>query len=235
MISYGNVHRRFLQSFLYHPTQTEEELIRTYKLCCEEQEQDSSEKSIEEVIEKVNRVLRSHTSLEIKSAICELTGTKYYVSTNTANMSWSKNTSLYSKNEQVLFKKVMDEIMKSEEGYASSIVCLNNTGSNISKGDATKSISKFIDDGWFSEKEGHIYVGVRSAAELEPLILDSYDGATSQCPLCKKLIFWGYRCESCSEVTHIHCLKRFFSSSGSNGICPSCNIEWTDWERDLPS
>ncbi|GLH04210.1 Non-structural maintenance of chromosomes element 1 homolog [Gryllus bimaculatus] len=189
MTTYGDVHRRFLQSFVYHPINTEAEALEAYRLTCEEQGQEMG--SLNQIVDTINATIRKYTTLEIKTIFCELTGQKYYIATNTADLKWTKNTSRYSKNEQLIFRKVLDDIVRSETGNISSITCLNvYSNVNMSKSEMSATIAKFVRDGWFAEKKGRLYMGVRAAAELEPFITQVYQDMTSSCPLCKKLIFW---------------------------------------------
>ncbi|KAK7863280.1 hypothetical protein R5R35_005326 [Gryllus longicercus] len=189
MNSYGDVHRRFLQSFVYYPAQTEKEAFGVYRHACLEQGQQLG--CLNTLIEEINRVITRFTTLEIKTGLCELTSKKYYVATNTTECTWMKSTSIYSKKEQYIFKRIVNELIRSAKGYVSSIAFLNlPVKGSITKSERVEILSKFVRDKWLSVKEGNYYMGVRGVLELEPYILQHYRDMLSFCPLCNKLIFW---------------------------------------------
>ncbi|XP_021926806.1 non-structural maintenance of chromosomes element 1 homolog isoform X2 [Zootermopsis nevadensis] len=181
---------------------------------------------MEQAVSLINRVIKRF-NMEIQCAQDEITSEKCYLFISTVENNITGKYTKYSAVELEFFKKVLFEIVSSENGHVSSTVCLNLNSSlpgNMTKSDIEALIEKFCEDLWLSQKNGKVYLSLLSIVELEPLLTTAYEDSVNICCLCKHLVIQGYRCDKCFALLHLHC-ARLYTEGANRNTCPACSAD----------
>ncbi|XP_060599076.1 LOW QUALITY PROTEIN: non-structural maintenance of chromosomes element 1 homolog, partial [Ruditapes philippinarum] len=162
---------------------------------------------------------------------------------NTTETSITLLASSYNENELEFFKKLISQIVLSDNGSIGSMAAVNIVDSltkKMSKSDAEYLLERLIRDRWIGkvtnlcdfkylfnmfQKMVHVYIGTRGVLELEQYILEMFETAV-RCNMCKKLCVQGESCSNCEVKIHYHCASKFFKD-GSMMKCPECQKPWT--------
>ncbi|POI21080.1 hypothetical protein CIB84_015173, partial [Bambusicola thoracicus] len=103
----------------------------------------------------------------------------------------TKMASDYAENELELFRKTMDLIILSENGFASSTDILNSADQlktkKMKKKEAEQVLKIFVDDKWLSERNGEYTLHTRCIMEMEQYILSTYPDIAKKCNICHSL------------------------------------------------
>uniref|UniRef100_A0A803T292 Non-structural maintenance of chromosomes element 1 homolog n=1 Tax=Anolis carolinensis TaxID=28377 RepID=A0A803T292_ANOCA len=135
----------------------------------------------------------------------------------------------YAENELELFKKTMDLILSSENGFASSTAILNLADQvkpkKMKKVEAEQLLQSLVQSKWLQEKEGEYTLSIRSILELEQYIFRHYPDMAHKCHFCHSLCIQSQICEDCGTAVHLHCLARYFRTQ-AEPRCPHCKQFW---------
>jgi len=170
-------------------------------------------------------------NLEIKKGIQEDDGLSHYCLVNTVETPISRLSSIYSTNELELFKKVIEQILVSEEGKVGSLAALNLTeklDKKMSKEEAEIFFSRLQNDLWIKkDKNGKISLSVRALLELEQYLKECYPDFVKSCGICDKICLLGETCNSCGLKLHLTCASNLFSRQ-KDRKCPGtdCRSPW---------
>ncbi|XP_015113110.1 non-structural maintenance of chromosomes element 1 homolog [Diachasma alloeum] len=174
-------------------------------------------------IQMINRRLEPF-NMTIKSTNCELTGKNYWVFTANVIDKVMTYPGQFTDVQLEFIRKVFSEIISSEEGYASTMTCINvrsqMTG-KFSPTEAEQMLYEMVEQMWLHHQDGKVYIGVRSIGELMPYFKDSYADGLNVCSMCKDTLFHGYRCEECQTAVHLYCLAKAFKYQ-KNLKCLGC-------------
>ncbi|XP_015524608.1 non-structural maintenance of chromosomes element 1 homolog [Neodiprion pinetum] len=218
-MSYTNNHRALLQVIMERgavSTADARELI--VKLF---QQNESTQTYIHQINVKLEPL-----NMTIKLVTCELTGHKYWILISTLIDKTASFQNEFSPAQLELLRKILSEIITSDDGCAPSTACLNLCSSldtQMSKADAEDFLAKMVEKKWFVKEHGKFYMGVRSIAELIPYFKASYsEEALKTCALCRQMVFHGERCICCHNVLHMLCFANC-ARVQNPPKCPSCN------------
>ncbi|XP_067000154.1 non-structural maintenance of chromosomes element 1 homolog isoform X2 [Anabrus simplex] len=228
-MGYTDVHRLLLQNFMCEPVMLKQNVTEKVRKLCR-QVQGNTEADLKTLIDDINLKIKNH-GLEIRQGTCEVTLKSYFVLVHTKQDTISKTMKYYSTTEQTFLKKILDEIFSSNEGYTTSIVCINfnhQVSKSFSKTEANSTLRKLVDDKWLALKDGKIFIGIRARIELEPFFKVEYGDYMTSCDLCKQITLIGYSCKSCDKIYHEFCIQKYFHTYRVDPFCPSCKTEWKD-------
>ncbi|XP_011305379.1 non-structural maintenance of chromosomes element 1 homolog [Fopius arisanus] len=165
---------------------------------------------VEGQIQMINEKIAPYNFV-IKSANCELSGMKYWIFTANVMDKVMNYPGRFTRVQLEYVRKVFSEIINSEEGYISTITCINvrsqMTG-QLSATEAESTLTMMIDQMWVHQQGDNVYMGVRSVGELMPYFRESYADGLNACLMCRNTIFHGYRCENCQGVSHLYCIAK---------------------------
>lgn len=173
--------------------------------------------------------------MEIRKGIDERNGSHWYGMINTTDSSITRMASDYTVVELELFKKIVEDIVKTDEGEISSTDALNlvntveNEGKKLSRTQAQDLIGRLRSDRWLAESvHGEVSLSIRALLELEHYIQQQLPDYCMQCNTCKRLAVKGQVCGSCDTKLHIHCAARYFCDV-AEPKCPNkrCNAPWS--------
>uniref|UniRef100_H2Z292 Non-structural maintenance of chromosomes element 1 homolog n=1 Tax=Ciona savignyi TaxID=51511 RepID=H2Z292_CIOSA len=96
----------------------------------------------------------------------------------------------------------------------------------MSKTEAKRLLTRFLDEQWFYDNEGMISLSPRSFLELEQYLSQCYDSFITVCSMCSNTVFQGQVCLNCSARVHYHCAKTYFKTKKTNLKCLTCHQEF---------
>ncbi|XP_069676148.1 non-structural maintenance of chromosomes element 1 homolog isoform X2 [Periplaneta americana] len=235
---YSDIHRMFLQTMMScRMLKYEEACVSFCKISQsvtgieDEMTQTPRAKDMEKAITVINQVIKRFY-MEIRLALDEYTSDRYYLLVNlVSNEITSKTFGRFTAAEMEFFKKVLFEIVCSENGYITSTECLNLN--SVLPGNTTKSeveilIDKFCRELWLCEKDGKIYLSLLGIVELEPLLSSVYKDYITTCLLCNHIVIQGYRCSECNILFHLYCVKHYCRRQML--VCPQCKADQPEME-----
>ncbi|XP_074138890.1 non-structural maintenance of chromosomes element 1 homolog isoform X2 [Sminthopsis crassicaudata] len=227
-------HRRFLQVLMSNGIIDAAEARRLHRFFCEQHKVYYAHDKLDDFIGIINTFLRP-LFMEIRKGRSEDNGKIFYALVNLAITEATKVASDYAENELELFKKTMDLIVESENGYASSTSILNLSDKLQSKKMRKKEVEhvlqKFVQDKWLSERHGEYTLHTRCIMELDQYICETYQDV-KKCNICHSLAIQGQFCETCGIKMHLPCTAKYFKSQ-PEPRCPHCNDIWPHDIRDL--
>ncbi|XP_046979451.1 non-structural maintenance of chromosomes element 1 homolog [Schistocerca americana] len=219
------VWKSVLQILMFQPVM---ELKNVTELLSELNDRRTVAVDLDSVIHQINRHVNRHGQ-QLTKQICEITENEYLILFSTSNNAAIQTlTGGYTKEHREVYKRILAEIMTSETlGCVSSTHVLNMSQDmpfHITKGHLQDIAEKLINDGWFCKKEGKIYIGVRTIAEMAPYIAEAYADCVSNCHLCKDYVFVGIVCE-CGVVCHKRCVDKMRKILSGVYECPKCKVQ----------
>ncbi|XP_077991658.1 non-structural maintenance of chromosomes element 1 homolog [Glandiceps talaboti] len=235
MTDITDVHRFGMQSFLSKGVLTLQEVKDLHKFACERYEEPYSTGQLSQFIRSINRSIQPF-SMEVRKGIEEDSGTQIYALVRTSESEMGRLANDYQKNELELFKKILDLIVQSESGVASSTDILNLTTTfdknvvKITKVEAQNVLTKLIKDRWLNENQGEVSLSARAILELEGILREAYEDIISVCNMCRNIALKGQSCVHCGVKIHFHCAGRLFRGRATP-TCPGCA---SPWEHDVP-
>ncbi|XP_035755840.1 non-structural maintenance of chromosomes element 1 homolog isoform X1 [Egretta garzetta] len=173
--------------------------------------------------------------MQIRKGMSEGDGRAHYALVNLAETEITKMASDYTENELELFRKTMDLIILSENGFASSTDILNLADQlktkKMKKKEAEQVLKVFVEDKWLSERNGEYTLHTRCIIEMEQYILSNYQDVARKCNICHSLAIQSQVCESCGIGMHLPCVRKYFRAQ-TEPRCPQCNDFWS---CDIPA
>ncbi|XP_008120062.1 non-structural maintenance of chromosomes element 1 homolog [Anolis carolinensis] len=219
-------HRQLLQALMGLGVVEAERARKLQRLACEAHR--VPQEQLDTFIGTINMQLRP-LSMEIRKGLAEEDGRPHYAVVNLAENGITQLASDYAENELELFKKTMDLILSSENGFASSTAILNLADQvkpkKMKKVEAEQLLQSLVQSKWLQEKEGEYTLSIRSILELEQYIFRHYPDMAHKCHFCHSLCIQSQICEDCGTAVHLHCLARYFRTQ-AEPRCPHCKQFW---------
>nr|XP_056722520.1 non-structural maintenance of chromosomes element 1 homolog [Euleptes europaea] len=223
-----DAHRQFLQALLSQGIVQSERAASLHRQCCELHRVHYAADKLDDFIHVANLQLQP-LFMEIRKGMSEDTGQTCYALVNLAESEVTRMASDYSETELELFKKTMDLIVLSENGFVSSTAVLNLADQlkpkKMKKKEAEQVLRRFVQDKWLSEKEGEVTLHTRCILELEQYILSHYPDTARKCHICHTLVIQSQVCADCGVAMHSPCLARYFQAQ-TEPRCPQCKQFW---------
>ncbi|XP_053687030.1 non-structural maintenance of chromosomes element 1 homolog [Sabethes cyaneus] len=230
---YSDEHRRFVQSCMLHGSVTVENALKILTLIWAKSHPGSpapSEETLEQVVNKANmRLLRYQH--RIVRLVYDPTNTAYYVFANLSDTAMDRFQTTYPEAELSFFRVLLCELAESENHQLGQIQCLNLTGKVkgggriVSKNRAEELIADWITTGYLTLHNGEIRFGPRAIVEFDHYLVNHFAEHMTNCRLCKQTLFYGVKCNKCSEIMHVACLKKYIAKMKK---CPACKNTWTE-------
>ncbi|KFP72730.1 Non-structural maintenance of chromosomes element 1, partial [Apaloderma vittatum] len=224
-----DAHRRFLQVLMSHGIMEGSETRKLHRHCCEIHKVHYAHDKLDNFISTVNSHLQP-LFMQIRKGISEGDGRAHYALVNLAETEITKMASDYTENELELFRKTMDLIISSENGFASSTDILNLADQlktkKMKKKEAEQVLKVFVEDKWLSERNGEYTLHTRCIIEMEQYILSNYQDMARKCNICHSLAIQSQVCESCGIGMHLLCVRKYFKVQ-TEPRCPQCNDFWS--------
>ncbi|XP_062443837.1 non-structural maintenance of chromosomes element 1 homolog isoform X1 [Rhea pennata] len=221
-------HRRFLQILMSHGIMEGSEARKLHRHCCEIHKVYYAHDKLDDFINTINVHLQP-LFMQIRKGMSEDDGRVRYALVNLAETEITKMASDYTENELELFRKTMDLIILSENGFASSTEILNFADQlktkKMKKKEAEQVLKLFVEDKWLSEKNGEYTLHTRCIMEMEQYILSNYQGVARKCNICHSLAIQSQVCETCGIGMHLPCVGKYFKAQ-TEPHCPHCNDFW---------
>ncbi|BFZ16918.1 hypothetical protein BsWGS_19957 [Bradybaena similaris] len=217
----------FLQTFLSKGILNAKEVKELLALCGVQVE---SKQDMADYVLNANAALASF-HLQIKKGIQEEDGASFYCLVNTVETVISRMSSTYSPNELELFKKLVEQIVETDDGKLGSLAALSLTerlDKRMGKEEAENFFDRLERDRWIKkELDGKISLSVRSIVELDQYLKDMYPDVIKMCYICSKLCLFGENCDSCAIKIHKKCAQTLFEHC-TEKRCPdkSCKAAW---------
>lgn len=222
-------HRQFLQIMMSRGILEGSEAHKLYKHCCEIHKVVYAADKLEDFIKIINHQLQP-LFMQIRRGISEENGKQHYALVNLAETEITRMASDYAENELELFRKTMDLIVMSENGFASSMDILNLADQlhtkKMKKKEVEQVLHHLVQDSWLSEKKGEYTLSTRCIIEMEQYIRTMYEDTVKVCNICHNITIQSQMCENCSIHMHIPCLARYFQGRTENPRCPHCAAFW---------
>lgn len=225
-------YQEFLQAMMSHGIMNGRQVKETINGIIQRHQIDTDFASyISGVIGSINKNIEPY-NIQIKKCICEVRGTNFYALVNLTEHPVNLLSPYFSPPQLELYKKVIEEVVRSENGTISSLTILNfDFPENVkfSRKEREEAIGKMVDDKWLVEEEGEVSLSARSIYEMEVYIKEVHKEDIRICPPCNSLIIRGQQCENedCGVRIHNHCAKKFFKP-GVQRKCPKCKADWQD-------
>uniref|UniRef100_A0A8D0KFJ5 Non-structural maintenance of chromosomes element 1 homolog n=1 Tax=Salvator merianae TaxID=96440 RepID=A0A8D0KFJ5_SALMN len=224
----SDAHRQFVQALLARGIVERPEAGKLHQWCCERHHVYYAHDKLDDFINVVNIQLQP-LSMEIRKGLAEEDGRPCYALVNLAETDITKLACDYTESELELFKKTMDLIVLSGNGFASSTEILNLADQlkpkKMKKMEAEQVLQTWVQEKWLLEKEGEYTLHTRSILELEPYILRHYPDSARKCHVCHRLCIQGQLCEDCGITLHLPCLAKYFRAQ-AEPRCPQCKQFW---------
>ncbi|XP_013918995.1 PREDICTED: non-structural maintenance of chromosomes element 1 homolog isoform X2 [Thamnophis sirtalis] len=233
----SDAHRRFLQALLARGVVEAAEAERLRRLCCQRHPAPGGSEQLDDFVGALNEQLQP-LSMEIRKGSAEDSGRTYVALVNLAETNITKMASDFSESELELFKKTLDLILLSGNGFASSTEILNLADQlkpkKMKKMEVEQVLQQLVQKKWLCEKEGEYTLHVRSILELEQYIFRHYPESARKCHICHSLSVQSQVCEDCGIVLHCSCLSKYFQTQ-PEPRCPHCKQFWPHRIPDLHS
>ncbi|XP_059172233.1 non-structural maintenance of chromosomes element 1 homolog [Physella acuta] len=228
--SESRVHmQKFLQSFLSKGILNGKE-VKTLMTECGVQI-DSTDEMLK-CVHTANEAIAPF-NLEIKKGIQEDDGANFYCLVNTVETPISRLSSTYTPNELELFKKLIEQIVDTDEGKVGSLAALTLTDrleKQMGKEEAQDFFNRLEQDKWIKKNaDGKLSLSVRSILELEQYLKDVYPDFIKLCNICSKICLLGQTCSHCGIKLHLRCAQTLFAKQGEVKKCPArdCRAAWS--------
>ncbi|XP_064529616.1 non-structural maintenance of chromosomes element 1 homolog isoform X2 [Pseudopipra pipra] len=224
-----DAHRRFLQVLMSKGITEGSEARKLHHHCCETDKVYYAHDKLDDFISTINRHLQP-LFMQVRKGMSEEDGRAHYAVVNLAETEITKMASDYTEIELELFRKTMDLIILSENGFASSTDILNLADKlktkKMKKKEAEQVLKVFVEDKWLSEKNGEYTLHTRCIIEMEQYILSNYQDMARKCNICHSLAVQSQVCESCGIGMHLPCVRKYFKAQ-TEPRCPKCNEFWS--------
>lgn len=208
-----------------------------YQHCCQTHNSQYIPDKLDDFIGTINSKLQP-MFMQIRKGMSEDTGHQHYALVNMAETDVTRMSSDYTDTELELFRKIMDLIVNSENGKASSTDILNTADTlctkKLKKGEAEHLLSRLVHDRWLNEKRGEYTLSTRCIIEMEPYIRTMYQDQVKVCHICHNIAF---QCQICVNPTcgikiHNPCVARYFKGR-TEPQCPGCEDNWPQKNPDV--
>lgn len=184
-------------------------------------------KYLNDELTSINESLHG-SKLLIRTAICEVSGEPFYILVSNHYIPgkiWPN--SIYTDKQIDFIRCLVHHLVVSDSGTVSLDVC-KEFECKLPKNDVSNFMHHLTSQKLFIQLEDETYaMSALLIAELEPYIQHVYKDVINECVFCKRVMFYGSRCDSCTKRGHFKCLKKYETSMNKGTIkCPSCNKTW---------
>uniref|UniRef100_U3KI28 Non-structural maintenance of chromosomes element 1 homolog n=1 Tax=Ficedula albicollis TaxID=59894 RepID=U3KI28_FICAL len=185
-----DAHRRFLQILMSNGITEGSEARKLHQHCCEIDKVYYAHDKLDDFISTINSHLQP-LFMQIRKGFSEDDGRAHYVVVNLVETEVTRMASDYTELELELFRRIMDLIILSENGFASSTDILNLADQlktkKMKKKEAEQVLKVFVEDKWLSEKNGEYTLHTRCIVDMEQYILSHYQDVARKCYICHSL------------------------------------------------
>ncbi|KAH6565488.1 hypothetical protein BASA50_003662 [Batrachochytrium salamandrivorans] len=233
-ISYGNVHRMFLQGLMARQVMSLTDASVLYTRIAEQEQVDQI--SLDSFIIQINTELNRNVGLEIKRGINPESGDETLVLINVQADELSQLAAAYTPSEVLFFKSMIEMLMTERTDGCfelSSIKALriaSHLKPALTKECAEMFISRLVDDSWLLDRRGKLTLGVRSLLELRPYLMEEYPDNARECSSCFQILTINTTLctnDNCDAALHASCVEKVFGTQ-SIRTCFKCSTPWPD-------
>ncbi|KAG8433023.1 hypothetical protein GDO86_017334 [Hymenochirus boettgeri] len=227
-------HQRFIQVLLSHGIMEGSEVRALHRHCCEVHKVHYMHDKLDDFVAVINKHLQP-LFMQIQKGMDEEDGKTYYALVNRVENDITKMASDYSENELELFRKMMELIILSDNGFAPSTDILNLAdqlqGKKIKKDEVQELLKSFVKEKWLIMRDGEYSLHIRCIMEMDHYIRNTYQDLAKICNICHNVAIQSQICETCGIPMHLQCSAKYFKGQ-SNPHCPNCNELWA---HEIPS
>lgn len=144
------------------------------------------EESLTNFIKTINNGIKKQ-DLKIIKCKCELSEDEFLVLICTANDNINKLQNHYTQNELQFYNDIFHEIVTDDDHRLKHIYCLNMS-SSISHSNSEVLLNKWIENGYFVQKNGFIYFGAKTIQEFHSIFHNDYKDYINICGLCNEIV-----------------------------------------------
>ncbi|NP_001083134.1 non-structural maintenance of chromosomes element 1 homolog [Xenopus laevis] len=228
-------HQRFLQALMSHGIMEGSAVRALHRHCCELHKVHYMHDKLDDFVGVLNRHLQP-LFMTIEKGVGEEDGLTYYALVNRVENDITKMASDYAENELELFRKTMELIILSDNGFATSISILNLAdelqSKKMKKKEVEQLLQSFVQEKWLIGRNGEYTLHTRCIMELEHYIRNTYQDVAKICNVCRKVAIQSQLCENCGIPLHLQCAGKYFHGK-ANPTCPNCNESWPHEIPDL--
>ncbi|XP_063790649.1 non-structural maintenance of chromosomes element 1 homolog isoform X2 [Pseudophryne corroboree] len=221
-------HQRFLQVLMSHGILEDSATRALHKHCCDVHKVHYMHDKLDDFGGVINNHLQP-LFMQVRKGTDENSGQRYYALVNLAENEVTKMALDYAENELELFRKTMDLIIDSDNGFASSTNILNLADQlqtkKIKKKEAEQLLQSFVQEKWLIEKDGEYSLHLRCIMEMEHYIQTTYQDIVKTCNICHNIAIQGQICENCGIKIHLSCVGKYFRGH-AEPRCPQCSDPW---------
>ncbi|XP_053550400.1 non-structural maintenance of chromosomes element 1 homolog [Bombina bombina] len=227
-------HQRFLQVLMSHGIMEGSAARALHKHCCEVHKVHYMHDKLDDFIGVINKHLQP-IFMQIRKGMSEEDGQSYYALVNLAENEITRMASDYAENELELFRKTVELIILSDNGFASSTSILNLSDQlqtkKIRKKDTEQLLQSFVQEKWLIERDGEYTLHTRCIMEMEHYLQSTYQDLVKVCNICHSIAIQSQMCDTCGIPMHLPCVGRYFKGQ-KDPHCPRCNDVW---HHDIPN
>ncbi|XP_075035691.1 non-structural maintenance of chromosomes element 1 homolog [Mixophyes fleayi] len=221
-------HQRFLQVLMSHGILEGSATRALHKHCCEVHKVPYMHDKLDDFVGVINKHLQP-LFMQVRKGTDENNGKSYYALVNLAENEVTKMALDYAENELELFRKMMDLIIDSDNGFASSTSILNLADQlqtkKMRKKEVEQLLQSFVQEKWLIEKDGEYSLHLRCIMEMEHYMQSTYQEMVKTCNICHNIAIQGQICENCGIKIHLTCVGKYFKGH-AEPRCPQCTELW---------
>nr|XP_019536849.2 non-structural maintenance of chromosomes element 1 homolog [Aedes albopictus]XP_029735109.1 non-structural maintenance of chromosomes element 1 homolog [Aedes albopictus] len=230
--AYSNVHRGFLQACVLNSTLTLSQAFKIISHLAEKYAPDDpapTDDEMDTVVAEINAQI-GRFGQRIVLLDFDPTQKEYYIFANLSDTPLDRVQEAYTEAEVDFFRVVLHELACTEHHRIQQIACLNLTanvvasGEPLTKGRAEELIDDWLEEGYLALTKKDIGFGPKTMVEFDRYLLNNFPDHIDTCRLCKEVLFYGVKCDKCSEMLHKSCMKKYIQRLKK---CPACNKVWT--------
>ncbi|XP_063284974.1 non-structural maintenance of chromosomes element 1 homolog [Pelobates fuscus] len=228
-------HRRFIQVLMSHGIMEASAVRKLHRHCCEIHKVHYVHDKLDDFIDVINKHLKP-VFMEIRKRFGEDDGKRYYALVNTVENDVAKMATDYAENELELFRRALDLIIESTNGFASSTYILNLADNlqnkKMRKKEAEQLLQRFVQDKWLIERDGEYTLHTRCLMEMEHYMRNNYPDLMKICNICRDITIQSQACVVCGIYIHLPCVEKYFKGHAEPS-CPQCSEPWAHEIPDL--
>ncbi|CAJ0921173.1 unnamed protein product [Ranitomeya imitator] len=180
-------HQRFLQVLMSHGIMEAAAVRTLHRHCCEVHKVHYMHDKLDDFVGVINKHLQP-LFMHIKKGTDENNGKRYFSLVNVAENEVTNMAMDYAESELELFRKAMDLIIDSDNGFASSTNILNLAdqlqSKKMKKKEVEQLLQNFVQEKWLIEKDGEYSLHTRCIMEMEHYIRSTYQDIVKTCNIC---------------------------------------------------
>ncbi|XP_052739827.1 uncharacterized protein LOC112042970 [Bicyclus anynana] len=204
-MNYGDMHRFFLRTVasqgILSVSKAQDVLNKSFP--------EQFKTTIGDLIQEVNKKIKPFDQ-KIKIVYNDETSEENLVFLFIASDDAAKSQTIFSPQELEFFRKIMEEIMTTENRQIDSNYALNLVNNlKLTKTEAQKLLKMWCTMYYLVEKNTNYALGLRAIHEFEGYMLENMPDIIQKCCLCKDIVYQGYNCPFCDKAVHTRCLNAY--------------------------